>query len=170
MSNLIYFDSTKCDNCKDCVGACERAHFGVAHMFIQPVDGSYLASNCRQCELSPCVEACPTGACEQTKTGVAAIAPMKCVGCQLCAIACPFGAIWFDALNKISRKCDLCMTRLSEVAEPACVEACGQHGALFYGELEEMLAVGRVRPVRTLMTRAAGSRGTLVGIPQHLSK
>jgi len=107
MTKVIYCDITRCDNCKECITACEREHYGQNHMFVQPVDELYVPSNCRHCEQSPCVEVCPTGACARVSEEIVSIAPMKCIGCQLCTIACPFGAIWFDSLNKISRKCDL---------------------------------------------------------------
>ena len=41
-----------------------------------------------------------------------------CVGCKVCTIACPFGAINYDPDSGVVTKCDLCG------GEPMCVEAC----------------------------------------------
>jgi Fe-S-cluster-containing dehydrogenase component len=90
---------------------------------------------------------------------------MKCIGCRLCNIACPFGAVWFDALNKVSRKCDLCQGRLANGLEPACVKACSPQHALQFGELDEMLNVARQSELHTVITRASGNYGTIVSIP-----
>lgn len=165
MSKLIYYDIAKCDNCGDCIAACKATHYGRAHIFVQPVGDFFLPSTCRQCEQSACVQACPTGACNRASDGTVVIASMKCVGCQLCSIACPFGSIWFDALNKVSRKCDLCREGQVDGARLACVEACGERGALRYGEVEEMLEVAREHGRPTYMTRSAGTIGGLVSVP-----
>jgi len=170
MPKMIYCDISKCDNCKDCVAACQGVHFGRSHMFVETVESFFVPANCRQCEKSPCVEVCPTGACERTTEGTVRIAPMKCVGCRLCTIACPFGAIWFDALDKISRKCELCVEVREDGSVPACVTACGEKHALHFGEAAEMLTLARSSGLRIVMSRAAGSAGTLMSLPAQLDR
>lgn len=169
MTKVIYCDVTRCDNCGECNTACEHEHYGRNYMFVQPVGDYYIPSNCRHCDQSPCVEVCPTGALTRNEDSVS-IASMKCIGCQLCTIACPFGAIWFDQFNKVSRKCDLCMDRLSNGLEPACVKACSPQHALLFGELEEMLDVAKMHALHTVFTRAGGNFGTLVSIPENWNK
>ena len=169
MTNVLYCDITRCDNCKECVAACEREQYNHNNMFLQPVGNYTVPSNCRHCEQSPCVEVCPTGACVRVNDDLVAIAPMKCVGCQLCTIACPFGAIWFDALNKIARKCDLCKDRLGQGLEPACVKACSPQHALLYGNLGEILSLAKSRGLRTVVTRASGNYGAVVSLPEELN-
>ncbi|MBI5838678.1 MAG: 4Fe-4S binding protein [Chloroflexi bacterium] len=165
MPRVIYCDITRCDNCRECVTACEREHYGCNHMFVQKIDESYVPVNCRHCDESPCVEVCPTGAMARISEDVVAIASMKCIGCQLCTIACPFGAVWFDALNKVSRKCDLCQSRLEHGLIPACVTACSPQHALQFGEFEEMLSTAHERGLQTVITRASGDHGTILSIP-----
>jgi Fe-S-cluster-containing dehydrogenase component len=167
MSKVIYYDIAKCDNCGDCVASCKATHLGRAHIFVQQVHESFLPSTCRQCEHSACVQVCPTGACHRSQDGTVVIASMKCVGCQLCSIACPFGSIWFDTLNKVSRKCDLCREARVDGESPACVQACREKGALRFGELEEMLAVARAEGSPTYMTRSGGTVGGLVSVPEN---
>ncbi len=169
MKKTIYCDITRCDNCGECVSACEREHYGRNSMFIQPVGKYFIPANCRHCESSPCVEVCPTGACARISAELVSIAPMKCVGCQLCSVACPFGAIWFDAVDKISRKCDLCKDRLDYGLEPACVKACTPQHALIYGELDHMKAEAERRGLRPMISRASGQSGMLVTLPADLT-
>ena len=170
MKKMIFCNISRCDNCGECVSACAREHYGRISMFIQPVADFFIPANCRHCEHSPCVEVCPTGACSRTDSGVVSIAPMKCVGCQLCAIACPFGAIWFDALDKVSRKCDQCKERLAYGLEPACVKACTPQHALVYGEYEDLLNKARDKGMDLTISRAGGASGMLMSVPAGIDK
>lgn len=83
------------------------------------------ALRCRHCEEPRCVDACITGALRKEKDGTVIHDPEKCVGCWMCIMACPYGAIKRNVEAKIIVKCDLCPQR--EV--PACVETC-KTGAL----------------------------------------
>jgi Fe-S-cluster-containing hydrogenase component 2 len=58
-------------------------------------------------------------------TGAKIINYNKCIGCKMCMIACPFGAISVDPLAQQLMKCDLCS------GEPACVTFCPT-GAIEY--------------------------------------
>jgi formate dehydrogenase iron-sulfur subunit len=97
-------------------------------------------------------------------SGAVLISAMKCIGCGLCTLACPFGSVRLDALNKIARKCDLCAHRTEIGLKPACVTTCSAR-ALTYGEFETLLASAQRRKGRTVVNRAAGNIGTLVTLP-----
>ena len=75
---------------------------------------------CRQCEPSPCAEACPVEAIAlDTETNVWEIDGDACTGCEACAEACPYGMIVIDAdAHNIAKKCDLCQ------GSPQCIKAC----------------------------------------------
>ncbi len=165
MTRVIYCNTTKCDNCGNCITACQKEHHGRSQMFIQPVGDYFIPANCRQCDRSPCVEVCPTGACARVSPEAVSISSMKCVGCRLCILACPFGAIWFDALDKISRKCDQCRDRLAAGFEPACVKACNPQHALIYGQLEDLLNGARIEGLDTVISRASGQSGMVMSLP-----
>lgn len=143
----IYCDITKCLGCKSCQIACAVAHSKSKNLFqaIQEdskpkhrifvqasSDGSY-PLQCRHCEEPACVLACMSAAISKDpETGIVSIEKEKCVGCGMCVMSCPFGALIIDEDDKVSLKCDLCI----EESLPACVEACPT-GCLFFGTLEE---------------------------------
>jgi Fe-S-cluster-containing hydrogenase component 2 len=74
---------------------------------------------CQQCDDPACMNICPTDAIYlDAETGAKVINYDKCIGCKMCMIACPFGAVSVDPVTKKVVKCDLC------VGEPACAKFC----------------------------------------------
>jgi carbon-monoxide dehydrogenase iron sulfur subunit len=92
------------------------------------------ALQCRQCEDPSCLEACISGAMHRDeRTGAVICDESRCVGCWMCIMVCPVGAIQQNLLGtQIASKCDLCYG--SEL--PACVANCPNEG-LTYEEVEE---------------------------------
>ncbi len=97
--------------------------------------------SCLHCETPACVTVCPTGASyKRSSDGIVLVDEDKCIGCQLCAWACPYGARDFDFDVGVMKKCTLCVDRiynenLDEVDRvPACVAACPT-GARHFGDL-----------------------------------
>jgi sulfite dehydrogenase (quinone) subunit SoeB len=87
--------------------------------------------SCLHCEDAPCVTVCPTGASyKRTEDGIVLVNPDSCIGCGLCAWACPYGAREMDADQGVMKKCTLCVDRIyndtlpEEDREPACVRTC----------------------------------------------
>lgn len=78
-----------------------------------------LSSACHHCENPVCVEACMSGALYKDTDGAVKQNADKCVGCWMCIMVCPFGAV--SRRGNIAVKCDLCSGREKG---PACVEAC----------------------------------------------
>lgn len=88
---------------------------------------------CRHCEEPTCLYACMSAAISKdSENGVVSIDKNRCVGCGMCIMSCPFGALIMDKDEKITLKCDLCF----EKDELACVAACPTK-SLFFGTLEE---------------------------------
>ena len=53
--------------------------------------------SCLHCETPACVTVCPTGASyKRAEDGIVLVDEDKCIGCQLCAWACPYGAREFS--------------------------------------------------------------------------
>ena len=97
--------------------------------------------SCLHCETPACVTVCPPGASyKRAEDGIVLVDEDKCIGCQLCAWACPYGAREFSAKRGVMQKCTLCVDRIyNETLEPAdrqpaCVKACPTR-ARHFGDL-----------------------------------
>ncbi len=123
---VIVIDHERCTGCRQCEMVCSVFHTGAsnpARARIKVVKwediGLYLPTTCMNCEKPFCVEVCPTKACHKDlEHGRVLIDKDKCIGCKTCIMACPFGAPLFDAVERISVKCDYCD------GDPKCVAFC----------------------------------------------
>ncbi len=104
-----------CDGCLDCQNSCESIHVA-SRITILEYDSSYYPILCQQCEDAPCVQICPTEA--MAKDGVNSD---RCIGCGLCSMVCPFGAITLTP--DVAEKCNRCADREEG---PACIKACSK--------------------------------------------
>ena len=99
--------------------------------------------SCMHCEDADCVSVCPTGASyKRPEDGIVLIDQDKCMGCNLCSWACPYGARELDRASGTMKKCTLCVDRIYDLElppgerQPACVLACPAHARLF-GDLDD---------------------------------
>jgi Fe-S-cluster-containing dehydrogenase component len=99
--------------------------------------------SCLHCENPLCVTVCPTGASyKRAEDGIVLVDTDKCIGCQLCAWACPYGARELDEKAGVMRKCTLCVDRIyneslpQEERVPACVASCPAR-ARHFGDLAD---------------------------------
>jgi Fe-S-cluster-containing dehydrogenase component len=97
--------------------------------------------SCLHCEEAPCVTVCPTGASwKRAEDGIVLVNEDACMGCGLCAWACPYGAREMDPVAGVMKKCTLCVDRIDNphLPEadriPACVRTCPS-GARHFGDL-----------------------------------
>lgn len=140
MNRFIFSDPKLCAGCDACVDACSEAHKAAglqpqARMFIIRDGDEATPVTCRHCENAPCVGICPVNAITLTANAVA-LDENACIGCKLCAIACPFGVIAFSNAGfkgnadtaipgapqgEVAIKCDLCDFSKDG---PECVKAC----------------------------------------------
>jgi Fe-S-cluster-containing dehydrogenase component len=91
----------------------------------------HFPKSCLHCEDAPCVTVCPTGASyKREEDGIVLVNEDDCMGCGLCAWACPYGARELDQDEGVMKKCTLCVDRIyneniPEIdREPACVRTC----------------------------------------------
>lgn len=101
---------------------------GVPGIIVEEKGHISFGLQCRHCDEPYCLEACMSGAIyRDEKTGAILHSREKCVGCWMCIMACPFGAIQRELDDKkVSSKCDLCMERET----PVCVERCPNQALL----------------------------------------
>jgi len=114
---------------------------------VQPEQGAaqlvHFPKSCLHCDDAPCVTVCPTGASyKRAEDGIVLVNEDACIGCGLCAWACPYGAREMAPVAKVMKKCTLCVDRiynenLPEIdREPACVRTCPS-GARHFGDLAD---------------------------------
>lgn len=101
----------------------------------------HFPKSCLHCEDAPCVTVCPTGASmKRSEDGIVLVNEDKCMGCGLCAWACPYGAREMDPAAGVMKKCTLCVDRIysddlpEEDRIPACVRTCPA-SARHFGDL-----------------------------------
>lgn len=142
----LYFRPERCDGCRACELACIEKHSQTRSAFLAQREhpsprprisveksGQHCgAVVCQHCIEARCVEACMTGAMQYLETGKVYHDVQQCVGCWMCVMVCPFGAVVPLPEARKAGKCNLC----EDEAIPPCVLACSRQ-ALYYGNGEE---------------------------------
>ena len=99
------------------------------------VEMYYLPVTCQHCADPECVKVCPTGASHKLEDGTVQVDKSKCIGCQFCAMACPYGVRYLNEEERVVEKCTLCGQLTAAGELPKCVAACCG-SARFYGDLD----------------------------------
>ncbi len=155
MNRFVVAEPTKCIGCNTCMAACTEAHKRAGLQAEPRLKVTRTWENtgpilCHHCEDAPCARVCPVNAIELKGDSVV-LDEKICVGCKLCALACPFGAItpsgtglagvagiaasvptrqealdpllvWDLGVHAVAVKCDLCAS--CDTDGPACVTSC----------------------------------------------
>ena len=98
-----------------------------------------LPVQCRHCKEPLCVRACMTASLKKEKsTGDVKYEPDTCVGCYMCVMVCPYGAITPQRGKKLVLKCDHCEEIIAKghITQPACVTYCPTGALVFCEETE----------------------------------
>jgi Fe-S-cluster-containing dehydrogenase component len=107
-------------------------------MFVKKVGILAVPTSCHHCAAAVCMAVCPTGAMTRAGAGEPVFVDDDlCVGCENCAIACPYGVPRMTPDHSHVEKCDQCMDRVNEGLLPACVESCPTGTLTFVREGEE---------------------------------
>ncbi len=148
----IFISIERCTGCKSCEIACAVQHSRTKDLFtaifeyplpqtrihvLRVHEFSY-PSRCMHCADAPCIKVCPVKAMFwDSEFQRVSVNKDMCIGCLMCAMVCPFGAISISRAERVALKCDLCVSRLKEGKVPACVESCPTK-ALVFGDVEEL--------------------------------
>ena len=170
----MVIDLKRCYGCYGCTMACKTENFTPPGVFwarvLKGETGTFpntvrqaLPVLCMQCEDPSCMTVCPTGATYQEDDGVVRVNVDKCIGCNYCAMACPYGARYMveewesyfpkgipltvlEEFSKkqweersgvgVSTKCNFCVERRKDGKSPACVEVCPANARIF-GDLND---------------------------------
>ena len=143
------FNLSRCSGCMACMAACfdqnDMPGNGSTFRHVSRIETGdephvsirYVSLACMHCGDAPCIAVCPTRAISKSQeNGIVTVDPSFCIGCNACATACPFGAPQFPE-ETIMRKCDLCVSRVTNGLEPACVRTCPTK-ALQFGPIEKL--------------------------------
>jgi len=147
-NKFVIADPKVCIGCATCMAACyqsayERGKLATPRLIVTRTPNGVMPNQCRQCDDAPCANVCPVGALRFGEDSIELYEEI-CIGCKLCTIACPFGAIrpaseFMPSVDyrlepefnlnlesaighkTIAVKCDLCKGR---EGGPACIEVC----------------------------------------------
>jgi carbon-monoxide dehydrogenase iron sulfur subunit len=157
----IFVKIDRCVGCLTCEIACAVEHSAGRQLLtaiaeptkprsrihVEAASGFSVPILCRHCEEAPCAGVCPTGAVYRDEASRLVLQdPRKCIGCLLCAQACPFGMMGHRAESRIAVKCDRCPDRQT----PACVDACPTK-ALVYADSDLQAKAKRRSVVEALV-------------------
>ncbi|WP_139651683.1 4Fe-4S binding protein [Raoultibacter phocaeensis] len=192
MNKFVVVNPNRCIGCDACVVACSESHRRLALRpaarisLVQTRDIS-AAVTCHQCEGAPCMAVCPAGAIMSEGDRMQVVEDL-CTGCLLCAIVCPFGAV-YPSMPASSRSrgipfgptatarssgllrqkaageyscvavCDLCA---KGKAGPQCIAACPTN-ALCVVDEEALEAAGREKRLGAIEKMLVAVRGAEQG-------
>jgi Fe-S-cluster-containing dehydrogenase component len=145
----FFIDPRRCIGCQGCVQACSECdtHKGQSMIQLDYVDRANSTQTapvvCMHCDSPTCAEVCPADAIKKTSDGVVQTARKpRCIACNNCVLACPFGVPKMNTGMNLMMKCDMCYDRTSVGKKPMCASVCPSQ-ALFFGTREE---IERLRP------------------------
>ena len=149
----IVTDLNRCVGCLSCMVACKSYNgvpigsYWLKVLRVGPngknpgdnypnIDMYFLPVQCQHCANPECVKVCPTQASYKAADGTVQIDKSKCIGCQFCVMACPYGVRYLNEEERVVEKCTLCEQKIAQGGLPQCVDQCCGR-ARFFGDLDK---------------------------------
>jgi Fe-S-cluster-containing dehydrogenase component len=147
----FFIDLGRCIGCQACVQACTECdtHKGQSMIHLDYIDRANSTQTvpviCMHCDSPTCAEVCPADAIKKTADGVVQTARKpRCIACNNCVIACPFGVPKMNTGMNLMMKCDMCYDRTPSVKN-RCVRRSVPATRFFSGRAMKSKGCGRVR-------------------------
>jgi Fe-S-cluster-containing dehydrogenase component len=144
VQNEFFIDPSRCIGCNACVQACSECdtHRGYSMLQLDYIDQGRSPQTvpvvCMHCDSPTCAEVCPADAIKRMEDGVVQSARKpRCIACNNCVLACPFGVPKMHTEMRLMMKCDMCYDRTSVGNKPMCATVCPSQ-ALYFGTREEI--------------------------------
>ena len=162
----------KCIDCGGCFAICKdqnKVPEGTARVKVVTINEGKpgeknIPISCMHCTDPPCEAACPTKAIyKREEDGIVMMDKNKCIGCQYCGWACPFGAPQYphglpsnlSEYEGIMDKCTLCVQPFEQGVEqppsPRCALFCATKARLG-GDIAEILPEYNKAKVRSTIS------------------
>ena len=133
IKNMLFIDADKCNGCRVCEIYCSFNKTKTCNPTMSRVsvikwetEGINTPVLCMQCDEAPCMSVCPVSAISKNLEYATVVIDRKvCIGCKLCMMICPFGAISVDSIEGKVVKCDLCE------GDPMCAKMCSTGAITF---------------------------------------
>lgn len=173
MSKAFFIDTTLCTACRGCQVACKQWHglpaeettnrgtyqnppdlsfitYKLVGMKEEVIDGRlrwlFFPEQCRHCIEAPCLEtaADPSAIYQDPATGaIIYTANTKNLDADQIIESCPYD-IPRKSADGLLAKCDMCVDRVHNGLQPACVKTCPT-GAMNFGDRADMTAMAKKR-------------------------
>ncbi len=185
MHKSFFVDTTVCTACRGCQVACKQWHdlpaeetqnrgsyqnpedlsfntYKLVRMNEAIIDGKtkwlFFPDQCRHCMVAPCQDTAKDASAIFTDAASGAViytSHTKGLDADEIVEACPYN-IPRKAADGTLAKCDMCLDRVQNGLEPACVKTCPT-GAMNFGDRKDMsdLAVQRLKEVKPKNPQAA---------------
>jgi len=173
MSKSFFIDTSVCTACRGCQVACKQWHdlpaekttnrgsyqnppdvsfdtYKLVRMHEKVIDGKlrwlFFPEQCRHCIEAPCLETAGDDSAifrDESTGAIIYTANTRLLLADEIIESCPYN-IPRKGPNGVLAKCDMCLDRVKNGLQPACVKACPT-GAMNFGERDDMLQLAESR-------------------------